>query len=74
MSKKKLTAPTVGSRIREARERAGLLQRQLAANIDMAQSGLSLIEADKDCPTLREAEVLRAIAEATGTTVGDLLG
>ena len=53
---------TRGGRIREARERQGLTQTQLAAKIGAAQATVSLIEADRDGMSLdRLAAVCRVL-------------
>lgn len=62
---------TVGSRVALRRMAAGLSQRDLEAKTGISQSTLNRIERDT-----REAKMdeLVAIAWATGTTYGDLVG
>ena len=63
-------AETVGSRIRALRERAGLSQQQLVADLPVSASYISLIESGRRQP--REA-VLEVIARRLGCTTRYLL-
>lgn len=63
-------ALTLGRRIREQRVARGMTLEQLAAKVDRAASQISSIENGKREPRL---PVLRAIAQALGVTVDDLL-
>lgn len=54
---------TVGEAIREAREAAGLTQRELAERIGTQQPAIARLESDGSSPSIR---TLRAIAEALG--------
>lgn len=59
----------IGERIKQARERAGLRQEDLADLIDMSTRQVQNYEAGESKPYSK----LKAIAEATETTVGWLL-
>ncbi|MFT4229699.1 MAG: helix-turn-helix domain-containing protein [Microbacterium sp.] len=61
---------TLGHRVRHHRLRAGFTLDDLGARVGVAGSQLSLIENGKREPKL---SLLQAIADATGTDVGDLL-
>lgn len=63
-------ALTLGRQVRQRRKELGLTLEQLAEAIDRAPSQLSAIENGKREPRL---PVLRALAEALGTTVDELL-
>jgi transcriptional regulator with XRE-family HTH domain len=66
------TQNTIGNRIKEARERAGLLQSDLAKEVGFASpTAISLIENDE---RKVNAEVLGKIADALHVDVNDLLG
>jgi ribosome-binding protein aMBF1 (putative translation factor) len=51
-------AGTIGHRIRQLREAAGLSQRQLAERTGTTQSAVARLEADRQEPTLRTLEKL----------------
>ncbi|MFV0320189.1 MAG: helix-turn-helix domain-containing protein [Microbacterium sp.] len=70
MASTSLKLNTLGHRIRHHRLRNGLTLDELGAKVGVAGSQLSLIENGKREPKL---SLLRAIAEATGTDVTDLL-
>jgi len=64
------TQNTIGNRIKEARERAGLLQSDLAKEVGFASpTAISLIENDE---RKVNAEVLGKIADALHVDVNDL--
>ena len=66
----RMKQPTpVGTRLREAREAAGLSQDRLAANAGIGRSTLVRIEHDHACPRLATK---RVIADALGVPVFDL--
>lgn len=65
------TAPAFGQRVRAARTRARLDQRELAAASGVSQAEISRIETDKKSPTIPE---LLKIAAGLGTTLGVLTG
>lgn len=66
-----MNASTTAKRIRTARERAKLTQKELSAAVEVSQSYISQIESDTKTPSL---QVLRRIATATRTKPGKLLG
>ncbi|GAB7002618.1 hypothetical protein JCM18899A_00890 [Nocardioides sp. AN3] len=66
-----MQAPTFGPRVKAARDRAHLDQRELAAASGVSQSALSRIENGSKTPTIPE---LIKIAAGIGTTLGDLTG
>lgn len=63
MSKRK--HPTLGSRLRQAREERGLLQSELAELADVSQSTISDTEADRSTP---DGARLVRLARALGKT------
>jgi len=66
---KKRTA--LGERLAQARERAGISQKDLAAKLGITQPAVAFWE--RSAANLR-SDVLSRIAEALGTSVDDLLG
>ena len=62
---------TTGQRIKEARKKAGLSQKELAEKLGISYVGISQWENDKRKP---KQDSLQRIAEAVGTTVFDLMG
>lgn len=61
---------TVGERIRQYREAAGMTQEDLAGKLGITHSAVSLIEADKRGVTV---EKLRRIADALDVSITELL-
>lgn len=72
MPRKSIDQGTIGTRIRAAREAAGLTQAELADRVGsgLTQSHLSQLEADKHEPTLA---MLRRLAAALGIEPASLL-
>lgn len=60
----------IGAKIKEARLRAGLTQKQLAAAIGCAQKDISRWEAGKPNPSIKN---LKKIAYALSAQIEDLL-
>lgn len=60
----------MGERIRQARERAGLSQKQIAEALGIDQSAVSFWETGKSEPTLHN---LRRLADILGCRPADLL-
>jgi len=65
------SAPDVGGRLRELRERAGLSQRVLAERSGVSPNAIRLIERGQSSPTIA---TLHRLAGALGVRVLDLLG
>ncbi len=65
------SAPAFGHRVKAARTRGRLDQRQLAVASGVSQAEISRIENDKKSPTIPE---LLKIAAGLGTTLGALTG
>lgn len=61
---------TVGQLVKDAREQAGISQRELARLSGIAQPNLSRIEADQQDPTIA---TIQKIAKALGVDYRDLL-
>ncbi len=59
-----------GTRLQQIRDGAGMSQQQLAAAIGRGQPDISRMENDRHDPQLG---TLKALAEALGCTVGDLV-
>ena len=59
----------VGQRVREARERAGVSQRELSRSIGASQSSISELEAGQACGM----GIVSRVAEGLGVTSADLL-
>ena len=66
---KKKNKPPSGAKIRENRERMGLLQKQLAAALGVDSSAVCLWENGKTAPTMKN---LIRLAEVFGCSPGDL--
>ena len=62
---------TIGHRLREAREAAGLTQDQLADRVDITQGYLSQVESDKAVPTIG---VMFSLAKSLGVKMGAIFG
>lgn len=60
----------LGANVREARQRAGLTQVELAQRAGLAQPAISLIELGQANPTV---QTLQQIADALGCPLADLL-
>ncbi len=65
-----MAKPTIGSLIKDARDKAGISQRELARLSGVSQPNLSRIEADSQEPSI---STLREIAKALGVDYRDLL-
>ena len=61
---------TIGERIKQYREKAGLTQVELAEKIDAYQETISQIEHDKIGITVAK---LRKICDALGVTIADIV-
>ncbi len=62
---------TFGKKLREAREAQGLSQQELAKKIGSVHTVIGRYERDEMKPSV---DVVKALAEALGTTAGYLLG
>jgi XRE family aerobic/anaerobic benzoate catabolism transcriptional regulator len=60
----------LGANVREARQRAGLTQAELAQRAGLAQPAISLIEPGQANPTV---QTLQQIADALGCALANLL-
>lgn len=70
MARQQLSLPFSGSRLREARERKGLLMQELAARAGVHGSNMGRYESGERVPT---APTLSKLAEALGVEVDALL-
>jgi transcriptional regulator with XRE-family HTH domain len=61
---------TVGERIKSYREKVGMTQQDLADQIGLTNSAISLIESDKRGVTV---EKLRKICDALDVTIADIV-
>ena len=71
MEREKSTMICLGSRIRQARDRAGLTQEQLAERIGVSRTAIARYESGEIEPKLHN---LAAIAEALDVSCDELLG
>ena len=71
MEREKITVIYLGSRIRQARDRAGLTQEQLAERIGVSRTAIARYESGEIEPKLHN---LAAIAVALNVSCDELLG
>lgn len=71
MEREKITVIYLGSRIRQARDRAGLTQEQLAERIGVSRTAIARYESGEIEPKLHN---LAAIAETLNVSTDELLG